>query len=151
MENIIKEYLVKLGFTADESAFRRMDRLMSGAETTVTRHASGMARHILEAQSAIVGAFAAISGAIIGVVDKMAMADQSYRLMGEKMLMTTDSARKMDMITKALGADLDQIVWDPELHRRAVLMGEDITKMTKALGPDFETKMLGIRDIRSEE
>jgi hypothetical protein len=109
-----------------------------------------MAKHILEAQGAIVGAFTSISAAIIGTADKVAMSDQGYRLMGEKMLMTTESARKLDLITKALGADLGQIVWDRELHQRAVVLSQDIDRMTAGLGGGFEGKMRGVRDIRFE-
>jgi hypothetical protein len=150
MPNVLQEYLVKLGFQTDSPSLSQFNNILVQAEATVTRHVGGMTKKVLEAQGAIVGAFTGISTAIIGLVDKTAMADQSYRLLGLRMMMTTDSARKMDMITKALGADLDQIVWDPELHGRAVLMAQDISNMTKALGPDFEQKMLGIRNIRFE-
>ncbi len=150
MGNVLDEYLVKLGFTTDDKSFEHLSGVLAAAERTTTLHASGMAKRLLEAQGAIVGAFTAVSAAIVGTMDKVAMADQGYRLMGLRMLMTTDSARKMDLITKALGADINQIVWDPELHSRAVLMAQDIDKMSEALGGDFAGKMKGIRDIRFE-
>ena len=150
MPNIIEEYLIRLGFESDEPSFNKFRNLMADADKQVTEHTSGIVKHMLEAQASIVGAFTSLSAAIIGVVDKVAMADQGYRLLALRMLMTTDSARKMDMITKALGASLAEIVWDPELHGRAVIMAQDIDRMTKGLGPDFERKMLGIRDLRFE-
>ncbi|HXR75137.1 MAG TPA: hypothetical protein VN737_04120 [Bryobacteraceae bacterium] len=150
MSNILEEYLVKLGYENDEPSLVKMQGILARADKAVTTHASGITRRLLEVQSAIVGSFTSISAAILGTVDKVAMADQGYRLMGLRMLMTTDSARKLDMITKALGADLPTIIWDPELHRRAVGMSDDIDRMTTALGPDFEKRMLGVRDIRAE-
>ncbi len=150
MTNFIQEYLVGLGFEPDESSFRKFVDLVKQADREVSSHFGGMARSILEAQGAILGAFGAVSAAIIGVVDKAAMADQSYRLLGLRMLMTTESARKMDIITKALGASIGEITWDRELHARAVLLSHDMDQMTAGLGANFERNMLGVRNLRME-
>ena len=96
------------------------------------------------------GSFTAVSGSIIGLMDKVAAADQGWRLAGLSLFATTEQARKLDMISKALGADLAQIVWDPELHARAQIMAEDIDRWSMALGPDFKKGMMGIRDMRME-
>jgi len=150
VKNVIQEYLVKIGFDSDDPSLRKMTGTLEHVDKSVTSHTGGMTKRILEFQGTIVGAFTSVSAAIIGTVDKVAMADQSYRLLGLRMLMTTDSARKMDMITKALRADLAEIVWDPELHARAVQMAQDIDRWKESLGGDFEEKMRGLRDIRFE-
>jgi hypothetical protein len=150
MSNILQEYLVKLGFSTDDPAYRHLDSVMADAERTVTAHTGGILKRVLEMQAGVAGAFTSLSLAIVGMVDKVAMADQGYRLMGLRMLMTGESARKLDLITKGLGASLEEIIWDPELHRRAVMMSEDIDRWSRALGPDFEARMLRIRDFRME-
>lgn len=150
MSNILDSYLVSLGFSVDEPSFNKFRNLIADADKQVTEHTSGIVKHMLEAQASIVGAFTSLSAAIIGVVDKVAMADQGYRLLGLRMLMTTDSARKMDMITKTLGASLAEIVWDKELHERAIVLSKDMDRYTGMLGKNFEQQMRGIRDIRFE-
>ena len=150
MDNFLESYLVKLGFSVDEPSATKFRDTMSMAESQVTAHTSGMAKRVLEAQEAIVGAFVSISSAIIGTVDKAAMADQGYRLLGLRMMMTTESARKMDIITKALGASMGEIIWDPELHQRAQELSGDMDNMTKSLGLGFESGMRGVRDLRFE-
>ena len=150
MDNFLESYLVKLGFSVDEPSATKFRDTMSMAESQVTAHTSGMAKRVLEAQGAIVGAFVSISSAIIGTVDKAAMADQGYRLLGLRMMMTTESARKMDIITKALGASMGEIIWDPELHQRAQELFGDMDNMTKSLGLGFESGMRGVRDLRFE-
>lgn len=150
MDNFLESYLVRLGFSPDESSFRKFVDLLKQADREVSSHATGMARSILEAQGSILGAFTAVSAAIIGVVDKAAMADQSYRLLGLRMLMTTESARKMDIITKTLGASLGEVTWDKELHARAILLSRDMDQMTAGLGKGFERNMLGVRNLRME-
>ncbi|HJX53163.1 MAG TPA: hypothetical protein VJ801_10395, partial [Polyangia bacterium] len=148
--NILKEYLVKLGFDADQQAFGRMTGMLAAADRAVDLHATGMVKSLVGAQSAILGMFTATSAAIVGMMDKVAMADQGYRLYGLRMLMTTESARKLDMITKALGVDLATIVWDKESHERAVIMAQDMDLMKEKLGPNYEANMKGIRDLGFE-
>jgi hypothetical protein len=150
MANVIEEYLVSLGFAIDDPSYRKFEALMNNAERTLTMHTSGMARRMIETQGAILGTFTGLSAAILGVVDHAASADQKFRLMGLRMLMTTESARKLSMVSDALGASLEEIVWDPELHQRAIEMNDRIDKMAQSLGPGFENSMKGIRDVRTE-
>ena len=150
MDNFIQSYLIRLGFSPDEASFRNMSATLAAADRVVGSHAMGMAKSMVEAQISILGVFTAVSGAIVGIADKVAMADQGYRLMGLRMLMTTESARKMDMVTKTLGADIGTIFWDPELRERAGLLSDHIDRLTEKLGPRFTANMKGIRDIRAE-
>ena len=150
MPNVLSEYLVRLSFQSDEPALSRFNNVLVQAESQVTRYTGGMTKKVLEAQGAIVGAFTGVSSAIIGMVDKVAMADLSYSKMGVKMLMTKDSARSLDMVTKALGASLEEIWWTPELRERAGDMLGFLGKLNKTLGSDFESNMKGIRDFRFE-
>src|ERR1022692_2241393 len=116
--NVIDSYLVRLGFSPDQNSLRKFQGTLELAQRSVTDHVGGMSKTVLKGGAAIVGAFTSISAAIVGVVEKIAMADQSYRLMGLHMLMNQKDAMKLDMITKALGATLAEIRWDPELGIR---------------------------------
>ncbi|HXS94172.1 MAG TPA: transglycosylase SLT domain-containing protein [Candidatus Limnocylindrales bacterium] len=127
-----------------------MQGVLATAEKAVETHTFGIARKLLEAQGAIVGGFTTVSAGILGMVDKVAMADQGYRLMGMQMLMSTEQARKLDMVTKSLGASMEQIVWDPELRARAGEMSQHIDHMTEQLGPGFEKNMKSVRDFRQQ-
>lgn len=149
-ENFLESYLVRLGFNADLPSYRKFDDVLRLAEGSVEHHVHGITETVLKMQAGLLGGFLSLSGAIATMADKVAMADQGYRLMGLRMMMTTESARKLSMITEGLGASLDQIVWDPELHRRALIMSADIDRLTEQLGPNFEKNMLHIRDLRFE-
>ncbi len=150
MSNVIQEYLVRLGFESNEPQFRRLQGMLDDAERSMSRHVPGILKWAVALPAGVAAAFGSVSVAVAGMMDKVAQADQGYRLMGLRMLMTTDSARKLDMITKALGADLPTIVWDRELHERAVQMSQDIDRMSKGLGPEFPQQMRNIRDMRFE-
>ena len=120
------------------------------ASRSVADHVGGMAATVAKASFGIVGAFTSISAAVVGVAESAAMADQSYRLMGRRMLMTKDSAMKLDLVTKTLGASLAEIRWDPELSFRMRALIPIIDKLQHGLGPNFEKNMVGIRDLSFE-
>ena len=150
MEDILQSYLVRLGFGNDEPSFQKFKSLLAQADATVERHADGVVKTLFKAQVGITSAFTSITGAIVAMVDKVAMADQGYQIMATKMLMTKDSARALTMITDALGLSIADIIWNPEQLARAQLMQRDITMMTEGLGPDFDKKLQRVRDLRFE-
>jgi len=83
-------------------------------------------------------------------VDKVAMADQQYRMLALRMYTTTGVARELKMATDALGQPLENIAWDPELARRFQQLVKDQRTMTTELGAGFEKQMVGVRDFRFE-
>ena len=147
---VLESYLVSLGFHTDQPSFQKFNAVLAQADATVDRHASGMVKTLLKAQVGILGAFTSISAAIVGMVDEVAKADQSYRLFGMTMLMNVDSARKLKMITGILGHSMEEIRWDPELHDWFDQLISDTNRWQMALGPDFEKKMVGIRDLTQQ-
>jgi hypothetical protein len=86
----------------------------------------------------------------LGIVDKVAMSDQEFRLLALRMYTTTAQARELKLAMTSLGQPLEMIAWDPELARRFGQLVKDQQTMTEQLGPDFERQMLRIRDVRFE-
>ena len=150
MPDILKEYLIRLGAQVDSRAMAKFQGTLDLASRSVADHVGGMAATVAKASFGIVGAFTSISAAVVGVAESAAMADQSYRLMGRRMLMTKDSAMKLDLVTKTLGASLAEIRWDPELSFRMRALIPIIDKLQHGLGPNFEKNMVGIRDLSFE-
>ena len=150
MATVIESYLVSLGFRVDHQAVSTFQSTLEMAQRSVAEHVGGITATVLKAQASVVGSFVAISAAILGVVENAAKADQQYRLLGLRMLMSTEGARKLDMVTKALGVDLATIYFDPESRARATAFIEDIDKMQVGLGPNFARNMFGIRSVSME-
>jgi soluble lytic murein transglycosylase-like protein len=145
LSNVLQEYLVKLSWAVEDPELQRLNSLMARAEVAVSSRATGMARTMLETQGAIVGAFTGISGAILGVMSNAAGMDQQWRLSGEKMMVSTKSARDLDLITKTLGADLGQIWRDPELHGRVPQLKSFIDRV---FGPPNDPRLKQVRDMQ---
>jgi len=150
MSNFIDEYLVKLGFAQDQVGYRRFEQALREASTMVDANALNMARSALRIETSLVGAFAAIGIAAVGMVDKVAMADQEYRLFALHMFMTKDAARSLKVAMDALGQPLENLTWDPELRERTRQLIEDQRELARGLGPDFDENMRKIRDVRFE-
>lgn len=145
---IMSEYLVKLGSVVDQSGMAQFYQALREASNVASSSAKSIAGSMINAQTAIVGGFATVGGAIIGMVDKVAMADQSYRLFGMHMFMQKDQARSLKVALDALGESMEDVAWDPELRARAHQLIMD----QRAMAPtgDFDAQMKKVRDIRFE-
>jgi hypothetical protein len=146
----LKSYLVSLGFSADMKQFRMFQGTLKEASSIVQKETGHIAANLLKWQVGVVGMFAAVSGAVLGAMDHVAMADQDFRLFGERMFMDTAHAKSLKIALNALHEPLNAIAFDPELHARFNQLYRDQQQMQGGLGGDFEGNMKGIRDIRFE-
>jgi hypothetical protein len=146
--NFVDEYLVRLGASVDQSGLSRFHQALHDTASVTDRTAFGMAQAIFKAQTEIVGGFVAMGTAAVGLVDKVAMADQEYRLFALHMYMTKDAARGLKVAMDALGQPLENLAWDTELRERTKRLLEDQRGM--APSGDFEAQMRKIRDARFE-
>lgn len=150
MSQTIESYLVSLGFSVKQPELDKFNNAIAEAGKAVEKHTSGIVGDLFKMQFALTSAFLAVGAGVVAMVDKVAMADQSYRLMGLQMFMSKNAAQSMDISLKALGATIDQVAWDPELHERFIQLQHDQRAMMESLGPDFEKNMRQIRDLRFE-
>lgn len=146
----LKSYLVTLGFKVDQPSLSQFTSVLKGAADLTHSSVGTIAADIVKWEGAAVGLFTAISGAVITTMDKVAMADQEYRLFGERMFMDTAHAKSLKIALDALGQPLEAIAFDPELHARFVQLQKDQEKLAAGLGTGYEKTMIGIRDVRFE-
>jgi hypothetical protein len=148
MPNTLEEYLVKLGGAVDQSGMQKFHQALREATSVADSSTKAIAFSFAKAQAEIVGGFAAIGTAAVGLVDKVAMADQSYRLFGLHMMMGKEQARGLKVAMDALGESLEDMTWDKELRDRTHQLIMDQRAM--APGGDFEAQLKKVRDIRFE-
>jgi hypothetical protein len=143
--------MVRLGASIDQSGLNRFHQALKEATSVSEASAASIAGAFFKAQSEIVGGFLAIGTAALGLVDKVAMADQSYRLFALHMYMSKDAARSLKVAMDALGEPLENLTWDPELRKRtAQLIADQRAMAPEGAGTDFESQMRKVRDIRFE-
>lgn len=146
--NYIDEYLIKLGASVDNSGMNRFHQALREATVVADSSAASIAGAFFKAQTEVVSGFAAIGTAALGMVDKVAMADQSYRLFALHMYMSKENARGLKVAMDALDASLEDMTWDKELRERTHQLLVDQRVM--APNGDFDAQMRKIRDIRFE-
>lgn len=118
MNDTIKSYLVSLGFTIDEAAFKKMKDALGGMDKTVTASTLGAARGFAIMGGAAVTAFTTVSLSLFTLIDKVAKADLGYQKFALRMYMARDAAKQFKIVTDAMGEDPNDIAWIPELNAR---------------------------------
>ena len=148
MPGIIDEYLLKLGCVVDASGMARFQQALREASSMADHSLTGMATSAMKATTEIVSGFVAIGAAAVGLVDKVALTDQEFRIFSLRMYMAKDSARALKIAMDSLGEPLEVLAWDPELRERTKQLIAD----QRAMAPDgdFDAQMRKIRDIRFE-
>ena len=149
-ESVLESYLVQLKWAPDGASLANFQGALRNTSRSVESMIGATGGKLLNWGTATAGVFVGLGAGLAGVIDKVAMADQSYRLFALRMFTTQAVGRELSITMKALGASLDQIVWDPELHARAMQLFKDQEIMTAGMGKGFEQNMIGIRNLRFE-
>jgi hypothetical protein len=149
-DNILESYLIRVSALPDASSFLTLGRILKNTESEVLGLTGTAINSIVKFEAATIASFTAIGLGMISLADKTAMTDQSYRLMGLRMMMTKDSARAMQNALDELGATIDEVAYDPELNKRFQYLYEQNMQLGKALGGSYDKNMRSIRDLRME-
>ncbi len=149
-DNILESYFVKISALPDATSFLKLHSVLKDTDTSIKGLLTGTLKGLAKFEIASIGLFSAVGVGLVSLADKTAMTDQSYRIMGMRMLMTKESARAMQMALDELGATIDEVAYDPELNRRFQYLYELNMKMGKMLGGSFDRNMRSIRDLRME-
>jgi len=146
--NVLDEYMIRLGTSVDAAGLSRFHNALHEARQAVDSNMQSMAGAMLKTSTELVSGFAAIGGAAVGLADKVAMADQNYRLFALRLYMSKDAARSLKVTMDALGEPMENLMWDPELRERSKQLIADQKAM--ATDMDFDAQMRKIRDVRFE-
>jgi hypothetical protein len=144
---VIQSYLVLLGFETDQPSINKFQDALGHASSVVTANVSGILGEFLKFQVGVTGAFTAVGFGIIGYIDKLAMADQQQRLFAMRNFMTIQQSRSVEVALKTLGASMEDVAWDKELHARFSTLIQDQRELSAMLGPQYEKQMHDVRDV----
>uniref|UniRef100_A0A6M3MCU5 Putative transglycosylase n=1 Tax=viral metagenome TaxID=1070528 RepID=A0A6M3MCU5_9ZZZZ len=161
-ENVIKDYLIGLGFKVDTASLNKMKESLKqvGREVKDTSAkissdsrwaATGFsqaATGFTTAAKAIAAAFASVTIATVKLFDKTSQADLGYQKFALKMYMAKGAAKEFKIVTDAMGESFEDIAWIPELTQRYRALMMDARKM--ALPEDADAQFKYLRSIRHE-
>lgn len=143
MTNIIKEYLVSLGWKADVAGFDKIKKMMSELERKSKKMPSS-ARAAILVSSALVTA----NSAILGYVASLAKADVQNERLARSMWTTKDNAEAMNKTLSALGITLNDLWWSAEQRQRFQQLRREALNLRPPA--EFSDQMKRVRDVLFE-
>lgn len=150
--DIIKEYLVALGFSVDQVSLRKFEDSLKRTGIAAEKFAKTMTVEFVAAGGAIVAALAAVGAGTIALASNVARQDLQFQIFARRMFIGTDAAMKMKIALDSLGYSMEEIIWGPpELAERYRQLIADQTNMIKVMGGDTgERAFRKLRDIQFE-
>jgi len=128
-EDVLKEYLVKMGFQVDDSSYKKVMSTFSNLEKLIGNNLSATSLASLKASTTIVGAMAAIAASIVKTIDAVAQADMHYQLLAQRMFMSVNAAKAFTIATETLGHNLQEIAWNAELKQKYFALVQQINEL----------------------
>lgn len=149
--NVIKSYLVALGFQVDSATYNKAKRTLDSFENQIKSTASFASTNFPVAASAMVAAIASITVATAKLLDQAAQSDLGFQKFALRMYMSADAARSFKIVTDSMGESLHDIAWIPELTEHYQKLMAEAKQMESAIGgTDAKTQLRYLRDIRFE-
>lgn len=148
MEDVLKSYLVALGFKVDNASYHKMQDTLRGLDNSVKSITAGMARNFGYVGAAAASSFVTVAVATADMMDKVAQADLGYQKFAMRMYMAKDAAKQFKIVTDSMGESVNDIAWMPELNERYRQLMKEAKGMETP--EDAERQLRYIRDIRFE-
>jgi len=145
---IVKSYLVSLGFSVDQKSFEVADKAIDALETGVKRFAGTAMRQFALAGTSIVGALATANIGIATFLGSLAKADLEVEKFATRMWISKDAAAEINNTLKAMNATFEDLYLSPELLRNFQQLRATINEMKPP--PEFQSQMKFIRSIQFE-
>ena len=148
--NVIKSYLVQLGAKIDDTSWNQTVGKVKELEKTIETVTSSMSKSFTTASSAITGALIGVTTATGGLLDHVSQLDMGYQKFALSMYMSTKQAKELKIVTDAMGENINDIAWIPELRQRYMSLMQETQTLEGQIPGGGEAMMRGIRDIRFE-
>lgn len=148
MLNVIRSYLVSLGFHTDESSFNSAKGSMDKMGKVVSTFSDASVLKFATASAAVTGFVTAAGTALYQFTVGVANADLQNQIFARKMWMSTDAAVAYKSSLNALGASINDLYLSPELMSKFKTLQAQSGQMAPPGG--FENSMKGVRDITFE-
>lgn len=139
MDNVLEEFLVRIGADIDAGSFNAAMQSVSKLEGLLTKVAGA-------AQMMVVGkALLAAGQAAKSIVTDVAAADMEFTKLARSMWVTKDTAKTLHTAMKVMGASQQDIAWIPELREQFFRLRDVMNEL--ATPADADGQLRWIREI----
>lgn len=118
MLDVIKSYLVGLGFQVNQAEFAKAQGAVNELGRTVQTATSGMTKNFTVAAAGVTAALTAINVATAGLMAQVAGADMQYQKFALRLWTTKENAKELKTVLDAMGESMEDVAWIPELRQQ---------------------------------
>jgi hypothetical protein len=148
MLDVIKEYLVSLGFQTDNTSFNQAQKSINNIDKAISSFASNSTKQFAVAGAAYASFLTAANVGIAKYMEGLAKADLENEKFAKRMWMNKDAAVAYKNTLSALGANLQDLYLSPELLQRYNQLRQQASGM--AAPKEYSEQMKQIRDVTFE-
>ncbi|MGO4496424.1 hypothetical protein AB4114_11060 [Paenibacillus sp. 2RAB27] len=148
MLDVIKSYLVSLGFNVDRASFGQATQSMNTVEQSVSKFANTSVTKFAIAGAAVT---TFVTTAVFGLakfVGELAKADLEMEKLARQMWTSKDNAMAFDSTLKAMKVSLNDLYLSPELMRNFQMLRQQAMNMRAPA--EYASEMKFIRSIQLE-
>ena len=144
--NMIREYMVSLGFHVNNSSLNTAEAAMKKAEGAVDNFASSSVTNFAKAATAVVSFVATANIALGKYLVSLAQSDLQTELFARRMWMSKDAAKAYQASIDALGVSVNDLYLSPELMDKYLELNKESRDMAVPTD-EYSKQMQSVRDI----
>lgn len=149
MIDIIKEYLISLGFKTDNSSLQSAQNAMNSVEKSVDSFVSSSVKGFAKAGVAVVTFVATANIALGKYLVSLAQSDLQTEMFARRMWMNKDAAKAYQSSIDALGVSINDLYLSPELMQKYLELNKEARDMAVP-NKEYSEQMKIVRDITFE-
>jgi hypothetical protein len=143
--DVLKEYLVSIGFVVNTAQHTAITRQIKDLEKLFNGSTASMSANMVTAAKYMSEAILVVSGAIYKMVSQAARAQIEYQKFGTRMWMNTKVAKDFKIALDAMNESMEDIAWNKELRGQF----KELMNMSKELRTpaDASLRFKNMREI----
>lgn len=148
MTDVLKEYLVKLGFKVDNQMYNQFKKALKDAEGSTGTFSIGAVSNMSKASLAVVSFVATANVGIASYIGSLARADMDTELFARRMWITADQGKAIQESLKATGRSIEDVWFSPELRQQFIELQKTANEVKPPEG--FKEQMQEVRNVQLE-
>lgn len=113
--DVLKEYMVSLGFSVDKQSYDSATKAIDSAGESLAKFAGSTVKKFAEASVGVAGFFAAAIAGIAKFINGLGNAQIQYEMLARQMWTTQENAEAFSTTLKAMGRSLNDLYLSPTL------------------------------------
>lgn len=148
LNDVLREYLVSLGFSVNTNSYNKFNSALNKADKAINDFSITGIKAFAKAEVSVAAFGALVASTMYELTIHLAQTDLQNVLFARRMWMNVDAAKAYQSSISALGVSLQDLYLNPELMSKYLELHKESMGMMPS--GDYEAQMRGVRDITFE-